>query len=893
MAQAEAKRCLSCGLCSECFQCVSACQAHAINHLLPKEESIYRDVGAVILAPGLETYNPETKPEYGYKHYPNVVTSLEFERILSPTGPYGGKVRRGSDKQAPKKIAFIQCVGSREVGRNYCSSVCCMYTAKQAFISKEHEPGLDCTVFYIDIRAVSKGFESYIERAKEEGVHYIRCRPSGIQEIAGTHDLRVGYADENGVQHSDVFNMVVLAVGLGSSDATRRLAATSGIQTNQYGFCETLSFTPTHTSREGVFVCGPYADPMDIPETVAAASAAASHAMSLLADSRGTLVKAKEYPPERDVSAADPRVGVFVCHCGTNIAGVVDVEQVVQYARTLPNVAYAERNLYTCSDDTQKRIREKIAELDLNRVVVASCTPRTHETLFQETIREAGLNPYYFELANIRDQCSWVHMHEPEKATDKAKDLVRIAIAKVRLDTSLFKRPLQVTQAALVLGGGPAGLVAALEIADQGFKVYLVSKNKELGGHLLARPDVLRGEDPRQRLWELMARARTHHNIELFLGSEVKAVSGSLGNFQSTIARNGQQREVAHGVIIVATGAESYLPSECLYGQDPRVVRNSEFAELMANRRIRLLSDLPAHQEDTVSKEQLEQLMATGKYGVHTVAFIQCVGSRCAERPYCSRACCTEAIKNALHIKELNPAAEVYVFYRDIRTYGMRESFYRQAREKGVKFIRYEDDRHLPEVSRSHGRLEVSTIDQMTRQRVAVPADLVVLAAAIVPRPDNKQLAQMLKVPLNENGFFLEAHRKLRPIDFATDGIFLCGTAHSPMGLREAVTQAAGTAARAATILSRQVIDLEPTISHVVEAKCDGCAYCVDPCPFHAITLIEYPVNGGVKKRVQVNEAVCKGCGTCQATCPKEAIFVWHFRPEQLSAEVEAALQPR
>lgn len=861
MAVAEARRCMSCGLCSECMQCVTACQAQAINHLLPREEYRSLQVGAIVLAPGLEVYNPEEKPEYGYKRFPNVVTSLEFERILSPSGPYLGKVRRPADKVAPKRIAFIQCIGSREVGRNYCSTVCCMYTAKQTLIAMEHEPGVECTVFYIDIRAVSKGFEAYIKRAQSEGVRYIRCRPSSIREVRGTRDLVVEYADEDGVPHAETFHLVVLSVGLTPGEPTRELARVAGIETDEYGFCKTLSFSPTYTSRPGVFVCGPYADPMDIPETVAQASAAAAHAMSLLAASRGTLVRKKEYPPERDVAGEEPRIGVFVCHCGTNIAGVIDVEQLVQYAQSLPNVVHAERNLYTCSDDTQKRIREKIAECNLNRVVVASCTPRTHEALFQDTIREAGLNPYYFELANIRDQCSWVHMREPARATEKAKDLLRIAAAKVRLDKPLYKRPLEITRAALVMGGGPAGLIASLQLADQGFKVYLVERERELGGHARSRRKMLWGENPVQRLWELMARARTHPNIELLLNSRLTAVTGSLGNFRSTVAQDSTTREIAHGVIIVATGAEVYRPAECLYGQDPRVVLNTE----------------------------VEDLIASGKLQAQSVAFIQCVGSRTAERPYCSKSCCTDTIRNALEIKQRNPDCEVSVLYRDIRTYGLRERFYRQARELGVRFIRYPDDR-LPEVKPHNGRLAVWAEDCLTQKQVELAADAVVLAAATVPNPGNKELAQMLKVPLSEEGFFLEAHRKLRPIDFATDGIFLCGAAQAPTGLRLAMAQAAGTAARAATILSRDIIDLEPTISHVIEEKCDGCAYCVDPCPFKAIKLVEYTVDGETKKRVEINEAVCKGCGTCQATCPKDAVFVWHFRPEQLRAEIYAAL---
>jgi heterodisulfide reductase subunit A-like polyferredoxin len=860
-ASAEASRCLSCGDCSECLQCLTACQAHAIDHLLPHEEFKTLEVGAVIVATGLETFNPESKPEYGYHRYRDVVTSLEFERILSPTGPFGGKVRRPSDGTAPKKVAFIQCVGSREADSNFCSSVCCMYTAKEAVIAKEHEPGLECTVFYIDIRSGSKGFEQYVDRAKREGVRYVRCRPSAVRESKSDGSLIVEYADESG-QHQETFDMVVLATAMRPSEASRQLARSIGIDADEFGFVQSRSFSPAHTSRRGVLVAGPIADPMDIPETVAGASAAAAEAMRLLADSRGTMIRAKEYPPEKDVAAEEPKIGVFVCHCGTNIAGTVDVEQVVQYAKTLPNVAHAERNLYTCSDDTQKRIREKIDELGLNRVVVASCTPRTHEALFQETIREAGLNPYYFELANIRDQCSWVHMHQKEAATGKAKDLVRMALAKARLDSPLYKRPLTVSQAALVIGGGAAGMTAALELADQGFQVHLVEREAELGGHARSQRRLLSGEDPRQGLWELMARVRMHPKIDLRTAAKVIEVSGSLGNFRSTIEQGETRVEIDHGVVIVATGAERYVPTELLYGKDPRVIRQFE----------------------------LEELIADQKLKADSVVFVQCVGSRNEERAWCSRTCCLETVKNALRIKEQSPATDVHVLYRDIRTYGAREKYYREAREKGVRFIRYADGT-LPAVAPHNGRLSVSVEDQMSKRTVELEADTLVLAAATIPNPGNKELAQLLKVPLSEEGFFLEAHRKLRPVDFATEGVFLCGAAHSPLGLRETATQAAAVAARAATILARGVIDLEPTISHVVEQNCDGCAYCVDPCPYHAIAVVEYSDEAGTtKKRVKVDEALCKGCGTCEATCPKNGIFVWHFRPEQLTAQIHAAL---
>ncbi|MDW8241311.1 MAG: CoB--CoM heterodisulfide reductase iron-sulfur subunit A family protein, partial [Acidobacteriota bacterium] len=578
---------------------------------------------------------------------------------------------------------------------------------------------------------------------------------------------------------------------------------------------------------------------------------------------RGSLIAPTVYPPEMDVRGQEPRVGVFVCHCGTNIAGVVNVPAVVEYARTLPGVVYAENNLYTCSNDSLERIKQKITEHGLNRVVVASCTPRTHEALFRSAVRAAGLNPYYFEMANIREHCSWVHSHEPDKATEKAKDLVRMAVAKVKLNDPLYPRPLEVNHDALVIGGGLAGMTAALALADQGFTVHLVEKEAQLGGYLRGVYYLLNGEDPQAALKTLIATVIAHPNIRVYTSARLTEVKGSLGNFESkiTVGGEGATQEIRHGVIIVATGAQTYMPTEFLYGQDDRVLLHHE----------------------------LEERIANNGFTAKSVAFIQCVGSRNKERPYCSRTCCSETIKHALKLKELDPDMQIYVLYREMRTYGFREAYYTKARKLGVAFIRYADDRP-PTVVGHNGKLSVIVRDETLGETIQLLVDNVVLAAATIPPDDNKELAQLLKVPLSEDRFFLEAHRKLRPLDFATDGIFLCGNAHSPLAIEEVISQALGAAARAATILSKDTIELEPTISHVVTENCDGCAYCVDPCPFKAITLVEYVVNGEVKKRVEVNEAICKGCGTCMATCPKRAIYVWHFRPEQLLAEVKAAL---
>ncbi|MDH4238578.1 MAG: FAD-dependent oxidoreductase [Phycisphaerae bacterium] len=847
-----------------CKSCENFCQAGAIDY--EQEDEIEEvDVGAVVLSPGFEQFDPNLRKELGYSRYPNVLSSLQFERILSASGPYLGEILRPSDEEHPKRIAWIQCVGSREVDRNYCSSVCCMYATKEAIIAKEHQPDLDCTIFFIDMRAFGKGFDAYYERAKDLGVRYVRCYPSSIKEVPATKDLKITYQKDDGEITTEEFNMVVLSTGIRPPFHVHELADKFGVKLNAHGFADTKGFTPVETSEAGVYVCGPFAGPKDIPETVMEASAGAAMAMALLKDERGTLITHKEYPPEKDVAGQEPRIGVFVCHCGRNIGGYADVPSVVEYAKTLPNVVYAEDNLYTCSTDTQQKITELIAEHDLNRVVVASCSPRTHEPLFRNTCREAGLNEYLFEMANIRDQCTWVHMNEPEEATRKSKDLVRMAVAKARLLEPLFKGSLKVVNEALVIGGGLAGMTAALNLADQGFKVHLVEKDKELGGNFRHIHSLLSGEAPQQKLAEIVERVNSHPNIDLYLEGKVCEVEGSVGNFKSTIRQNGTETEVRHGIAIIAAGAGEYEPTEYLYGKDSRVITQRDLEEGIAE-----------------NNPELEK--------IKSVVMIQCVGSREKERPYCSRICCQQAIKNAIALKKRRPDIEVCVLYRDVRAYGFLEEHYRTARELGVRFIRY-DENQKPEVSSTDSGLKVSTVDPILNAAVNIDCDLLVLAPAIVPNEDVDEVGKLFKIPLNQDKFFLEAHMKLRPVDFATDGVFMCGLAHCPKSVAESIAQAEAAAARAATILSKDEIEIDATISEVVDANCDGCAYCIDPCPYSALTLLEYMYKGSIKKTVERDGALCKGCGVCQATCPKKGIFIRSFKLEQIGAMVDAALE--
>ena len=850
-----------CGICKE------VCEAKA-NDYEQKEQKSELNVGAIILSPGYNLFNPELKPDYGYGKFKNVITALEFERILSASGPFQGKILRPSDKTDPEKIAWIQCVGSRDYERDYCSAVCCMYATKEAIIAKEHEgEKLKCDIFYMDIRAFSKGFEEYYLRAQKLGVNYIRCRPLSIKELPETNNLIIDYLTDDDRKLSGEYELVILSTGLTSPGQAKKLAKEFSLELNKYDFCETSSFAPVDSPKEGVFITGAFTGPKDIPESVMQGSAAAARSLSLLFAEKGKLVKEKAYPPEKDVTGEEPKVGVFVCHCGKNIGGVINVPEVVEYARTLPNVVYAEDNLYTCSAESGEKIKQAIKEHNLNRVIVASCTPRTHEPLFQSIIREAGLNPYLFEMANIRDQCTWVHMHEPNLASQKAKDLVRMADAKARFLEPLYNRKVKINRDALVIGGGVSGITSALNLAEQSFKVCLLEKSDDLGGNFMKVKFLINGDDPQKKLNSLIEKVKHHPKIHTYTNAQIGKIDGSVGNFSTEFMSNGNVHTVNHGVVIVATGAEEYKPTEYLYGQDEKVITQTELEEKLTN----------GYLQTTNHKQQ-------------TVVMIQCVGSRDEKRPYCSRICCQKAIKNALLIKEKNPDTNVFILYRDIRTYGFNEGYYTKAREKDVRFIAYNTD-EKPEVEKVNGQLKVSLYDPVLNAKVNIKTDLLVLSTGVIPREDAKDLAQKLKVPLTSDGFFLEAHMKLRPVDFATEGVFLCGLAHFPKTVDESIAQALAASSRASTIISKDEIELAAVISNVVDENCDGCAYCIDPCPYKALTLLEYMREGSIKKTVEVDELKCKGCGTCMATCPKVGIYVSNFKLEHIAAQIAAALQ--
>ena len=829
--------------------------AKAVDHDMV-EKHLDVNVGSIVLAPGFDLTDPSLREEYGYAHYPNVITSLEFERILSASGPYQGHIKRPSDETEPERIAWIQCVGSRDTScdKGYCSSVCCMYATKEAIIAREHSPEVKPTIFYMDVRAHGKGFDKYYERARDDyGVRYIRCQVSKIVEKPKSKNLIIAYIDEEGKVVEEEFDLVVLSLGMSPARSSRKLADRLGIEMNSYGFCQTNSLNPVATSRPGIYVCGAFEAPKDIPETVSQASGAAAFASENLSEARGSLVRAEEFPPERDISSEEPRIGVFVCHCGINIGGVVDVPAVKEYAHTLPFVAYVDENLYTCSQDTQAKMKEVIQENQLNRVVVASCTPRTHEPLFQATIKEAGLNKYLFEMANIRDQCSWVHMDKKEEATSKAKDLLRMAVAAARFVSPLEEQQLAINKRALVVGGGASGMTAALGLGDQGFEVVMIEKEKELGGNLRHLHYTLRDNNIQVYMHSLIERVQSHPSIRVITDGVIVDFTGFKGNFKTGIMSGPGMayRQIEHGIAIIATGGEEYKPNEYLYGEDDRVM----------------------------TQQELEGRIAGGEINpgsVGDVVIIQCVGSRIEERPYCSRLCCSAAIKNALKIKRANPQSNVFVLYRDIRSYGLLEDYYAEARKAGVIFIRY-DLEHTPQVTLEKGALKVEVDDPSLGEKVIINPQLLVLSSAIVPR-DNEVLASLMKLQRTQENFFLEAHMKLRPVDLATEGIFLCGLAHSPKPLDESLSQAAAAVSRACTLLSHDTITVGGMVAKVEAEKCAVCLTCVRVCPYDVPFINEESV-------AQIDAARCQGCGSCAAECPGKAIQLQHCEDREIIAK--------
>jgi heterodisulfide reductase subunit A len=846
--------------CADIKALINCCPAGAIN---PDDIGRKQEIkcGSIVLSSGAALFDPSGLDYLGYAKEPDVVTNLEYERIMSASGPTMGKLIRPSNGQQPKKIAWIQCIGSRGLQKgaaSYCSSACCMIALKEAVVTKERfQDDIETTIFYMDMRTFGKDYELYRERAeKKHGVRLIRSRPHSILRGVGEESLRLLYStDDGGEQQAEDFDMVVLSTGFKIADDVRDLSMKMGLKLNSSGFAETNEFSPVETSRPGIYVCGMTESPKDIPETMVQGSAAACMAGKDLLVSKKDL--AAELPAERDVTGELPRIGVFVCDCGDNIGGVVDVADVVDYSKSLPNVVVAMAKGHGCSRESIEQIQSSIVENGLNRVVIGGCSPRTHESKFQEAIRKAGLNKYLVEIANIRDQATWVHAHLPKKATQKAKDLVRMAVAAVAEAHPLKDHSLPINKDVLVVGGGVAGMTSALHLADQGFKVHIAEKSSALGGVAKNLHVTLSGREVQPFVQDLIEKTKAHKNIQVITRAIIVDHSGMPGMFKTGMQAGPQMfyRTIQHGVTILATGALANRPAQYLLGEHSAVGTQLEMDGLLA--------DSP----DSVKNWD-------------NVVMIQCVGSRVPENPNCSRICCQTAIKNALRIRALNPEARIFVLYRDMRTYGFQEEYYLEARKQGVIFVRYSPEQ-LPLVEASGDQIDVTFVDPILGRTLTVTADRLCLSTGLAADEDSTEdLARIFKLPRTQDGFFLEDHVKLRPLDLPVPGFYVAGTAHSPKTIRESVTQAQAVASRAQLLLGRDVINLGAAIVRVDSNKCAACLICVRACPF-GVPFIN------ADGYSEIDPAKCHGCGICASECPAKAIQLMQFEDDQILAKLE------
>jgi len=855
--------------CEDCGECVSICPTEAIN-LNEQPRLVTVEVGAIILALGFKVYDADGIEELGHGRYPNVVQAMQYERLASRSGPTEGIITRPSDGKQPSSIAWLQCIGSRDQENPFCSSICCMYATKEAILAKQRlGKDVDCSVFIMDERAFNKEYSAYFLKARDKhGIEYNHCRVSEIREDPASGDLLVQFATPNGELHQEKFEMVVLATGLQPPESAKYLADNLGIELNQYGFCQTDKFTPLQTTRPGVYVCGAFSSPKEIVETIIDASGAAAEVMRLLNDRLHTHEYTREnpflavngLPPERDVSAEELRVGIFACTCGETISEVVDIPAMLHNVSHLPNVTSVDMIEYACFPEVHEQLTERIKSENINRVVIAACSNRTHESLFQRSVRMAGLNPYLLEVVNLREQCSFVHHDQVPLANKKATEMVRMAVGRVLAAKQVLKHRHECLPSALVIGGGVSGMTSALAIADSGYEVHLVERSQTLGGNLQNLYYVAEGYNPQRLLRDLINRSRAHTRIIIHTRTEVVNHSGHVGHFRTELQtrRNGTSDSVVieHGVTIVATGAQETRQHSLL--EYPQVITQQDLEEKIIH-----------HPEDIAA--------------LNNVVMIQCVKPQDTQ-DYCSRICCTNTIKNAIRLKLFNPNCQVTVLYKNVVTYGFREEHYTEARRLGVIFVRYTDEKP-PEVVFKDKQLFVQVYDLSLDRMLTLPSDLIPMSMPIAPSEGTRQLANMLQVPISSEGFYKEAQMKLRPMDFMRDGIFLAGMAHYPKFIEESISHALAASGRALSLLSQETLYLGGVIAEVDPDKCVGCLTCMRTCPFEIPLIVSdegRPGVGGLGGAAFIDPALCQGCGTCTGECPANAIQLIHYTDEQM-----------
>jgi heterodisulfide reductase subunit A len=845
--------------CIRCGECVKVCSPGAID-LDMKEEQEAIKVGAILLGFGFEPFWAQRKGEYGFGRYANVLTSIQFERMLSTSSPTQGFPIRISDGKKMGRIAFIQCVGSRDpsCGQDHCSTICCMYATKQAMIAKERSPDLTVTFFYMDIRPMGKDYERYYERAKiEYGIEYKRCAISTIKELPGTKNLLITYVKEDGIFEEKEFDGVILSVGFTPPQTIKDLAQRMGLQLNRQGFCQTDEFNPAQTSIKGIFVGGAFRGPRDIPETVVEGSSAAAAAASFLSPYQ-LPHPVKEYPVEGALADEVPKIGVFICHCGEELKKYLSISDLINGTKQLREVVHVEEVGLACLPEDLDLIKKRIGEQGLNRIVIAGCSHREIRGAMEEMAKGMGFNPYLIEYANIREQCAFVHKDYPRLATEKAMGLIRMATERARRAQPIRKGRQKVEKKGLVVGGGLAGMTASLRLAEKGYEVYLIEKEKELGGNLKESFYTLKGSNPQALLQNLVKEVENNGSIHLCCEAEVIGFEKKNGHYRTKIRHENEEKILDHGALILATGGKEVIPKGYLYGEDHRVITQRQLEKMI-------------HLNDERLKD------------IHSVVMIQCVGSRDEEHPYCSRICCSHAVKNALKLKEINPHVDVYVLYRDVRTYGFYEIYYHEARGKGVLFIRYDLEKR-PEVTLQNGGLKVSLFDPAIGSRITLPADRVILSTGIEPN-DHQELARIFDVDLNPDGFFMEANPKSAPLDSVDHGKFFCGLCHSPNFIEDTITQGNAAAARAVTILSKEAVEEKAYLAYVIKRLCCGCGLCVTVCPYGARVLNEE------EGKAEVMGALCQGCGSCVIACRNGASQQRNFEKELNLAVLNMAIE--
>jgi heterodisulfide reductase subunit A len=821
--------------CTRCGKCVEVCPTDAID-LKMKDEEWELQVSSVVLAPGFDEFDPEALTQYGYGRWKNVVTSIEWERIVSPIGPLAERIRRPSDGKAIKKVAFVLCVGSRERRWDFCSAACCMYSVKEALLAKELQKDLEVTVFYMDLRGFGKGYERYIEQARAQGVRFVRGRTPRIQEDPKTKNLIVSTMPKDQVVKEE-FDLCVLGIGQRPPRGSAELAKTVGAELNEWGFCKTVDPAGIETTQPGVYVCGSFSEPKDIPDTVTQATACALEALEGMREKAAKPPKKTEPTPE-PTSEEEPKIGVVLCQCKGEVSEGLDLEQLKEAVGKRPSVSAVMEVDALCVKDAAKGLLGEIRKGGINRLVVGACSPYLFRRRFLESV--GGIDPWLIEWVNLREGA--IQAHDEEGAQEKAEAMLLMAIERLRRKEERTPSASAVKKSALVVGAGLVGLATASALAKRGVEVHLVERGAELGGMLKGRPDKT------ELLEKYIKEIEKNSLVQVYRKSTVTAFRGQAGDFWAVITGEDGEQEVGVGAVVLTIGAEEYQPTEFLYGKNKRVVTQRELESGLAS------GDIKPQE-------------------ISSAVMIQCVGSRDKEHPWCNRYCCAEALENALLLKEKNPELKIYVLFKDMMTYGFKERLYSRAREAGVVFIRYQDINEIK--VQGTDRLKVATPEGQ------LDCDLLVLSTGEVPNRDNAALARLFDLERTEDGFFKEAEVKFRPVDALREGIYICGGAHSPRTWQEVAQQAEAAAQRALVLLEQERVMASNIVSAVNERRCSGCALCVKACPYGARVFDEERLVAVVK------EALCQGCGVCSSICLNGAAFMQGFSEGQVMAMIE------